>query len=204
MATLISWFFRQSKSGAVSRGVRALSLGRAAQRCHRGFSPAPAGLSPAGPHPLIWGPGPKSVWLRTNPNGSATATLQSARENRLGWHGRGIPRRERRPGGVQEDGRDQARLAPPVREEAVHWHVLGRGARQRAALALQLRAGLRYRRGRQHLLHRHGVRGWRRFEGRDRAPPQDGGAVSGRGSVSDLCAHLRGALVRTRTHRQLW
>jgi hypothetical protein len=26
-----------------------------------GFSPAPAGVNPAGPHPRVWGPGPKQA-----------------------------------------------------------------------------------------------------------------------------------------------
>jgi hypothetical protein len=69
---------------------------------------------------------------------SSAAALPGHREARSGRHGRGVPRRERGPRGLQEEGRHQARLAAPVGEEAfismfLDEARLGRTSRTRTA-----------------------------------------------------------------------
>ena len=137
------------------------------------------------------------------------AALPRHREARLGRHGGGLSRRERRARGVQEAGRDQARSAAPLREEEVHLDVPRRGAPVGAPLAFELRPGVRHRRRRQRLLHRHGVRRRRRPQGRPRdaeeAGPRDSASKrrsssrsrSAKGSATPTSSRSRAGAPRT-------
>ena len=95
-------------------------------------------------------------------------------------------------------------LPAPQREEEVHRDVPRRGAPLGAPLALELRAGLRHRRRRQRLLHRHGVRRRREPQGRRRVAEEAGQATfpveaAAFIAVEDLQGpHLRARARRTR------
>ncbi len=102
-----------------------------------------------------------------------TAAVPRARASRLRRDGRGLPRRERRP------SRDSRRTSPSSafsprtsarRSDSSRCSSTRRPLR--ALVALERRAGLRHRRRRQRLLHRHGVRRRSRSQGRHRVPEE--------------------------------